>query len=139
MAVFTSTLEKETAGFNDIIDITPEVAAIVKESGLRDGTVTVFVADGSGNVATCFCSRSSSASWRSAIKARSIASSRSRRAFCASTRTRVLSKSGTQITIASARGQSSGRAAMAWTRTQESILRTGNPSRSAHRLRPGGS
>lgn len=52
MAVRTSSIEKQTAGFNDIQDITADISALVENSGLSDGVVTVFVAGSTGGVTT---------------------------------------------------------------------------------------
>ena len=42
----------ETAGNNDLIDVTPQVAAAVASAGVRDGLATVFVAGSSSGVTT---------------------------------------------------------------------------------------
>jgi secondary thiamine-phosphate synthase enzyme len=52
MTVTTGTIEKKTAGFNDIHDITVDVSDLVKESGLGSGTATVFVTGSTGGVTT---------------------------------------------------------------------------------------
>jgi secondary thiamine-phosphate synthase enzyme len=52
MAVITGTIERRTAGFNDIHDITGDVSDLVKESGLGSGTATVFVTGSTGGVTT---------------------------------------------------------------------------------------
>lgn len=52
MAVITGTIERRTAGFNDIQDITGDVADLVGESGLTAGTATVFVAGSTGALTT---------------------------------------------------------------------------------------
>ncbi len=43
MKVLSDTLSFSTGGFNDMIDITSEVAHKLTENGLKDGTVTLFV------------------------------------------------------------------------------------------------
>ena len=52
MAVVSGTISRKTKGFSDIQDITGDVAAIVGESGLADGIVTVFVTGSTGGVTT---------------------------------------------------------------------------------------
>jgi secondary thiamine-phosphate synthase enzyme len=52
MTVITGTIERRTAGFNDIQDITGDVADLVRESGISSGTATVFVAGSTGGVTT---------------------------------------------------------------------------------------
>ena len=48
----TGYIELSTEGFSDVRDITGEVAAIVAESGVMGGTVTVFVPGSTGSVTT---------------------------------------------------------------------------------------
>ncbi|MBN1976546.1 MAG: YjbQ family protein [Anaerolineae bacterium] len=50
--VVTQSLSLHTQGRTDIQDITSQVAAIVKESGLRTGTVTVFCPGSTGGLTT---------------------------------------------------------------------------------------
>ena len=50
--VVTCGISLETRGDCDIVDITPTVAREVAESGVRDGTVTVFVAGSTAGVTT---------------------------------------------------------------------------------------
>ncbi len=52
MAVVTRFIEKKTAGFTDIHDLTPEVAELVRDSGINDGIVTVFVPGSTGGITT---------------------------------------------------------------------------------------
>ena len=52
MAVATRFIEKKTAGFTDIHDLTPEVAELVRDSGINDGIVTVFVPGSTGGITT---------------------------------------------------------------------------------------
>lgn len=42
MTVRTGSIELKTKGHADILDITEQVAAVVRDSGLMDGIVTVF-------------------------------------------------------------------------------------------------
>ena len=50
--VTTTSIHIQTRGDCDLIDITGEVAHRVRESGLKDGTVTVFVPGSTGGVTT---------------------------------------------------------------------------------------
>jgi len=50
--VITHELHLETEGHSDILDITSRVGGAVKESGLRDGTVTVFCPGSTGGLST---------------------------------------------------------------------------------------
>ena len=50
--VVTRTIELKTKGNGHIVDITREVAEEVADSGLKDGTVTVFVPGSTGGVTT---------------------------------------------------------------------------------------
>lgn len=50
--VVTATLELRTGGDADMIDVTGEVAARVRESGVRAGTATVFCPGSTGGVTT---------------------------------------------------------------------------------------
>lgn len=52
MTVFSRELEFPMGEELDIVNITDEVAAVLKESGMRDGSVTVFVPGATG-VITC--------------------------------------------------------------------------------------
>ena len=52
MTVITGTIERRTAGFNDIQDITGDVADLIRESSLSSGVATVFVAGSTGGVTT---------------------------------------------------------------------------------------
>ncbi len=42
MTVITASINLSTKGHADILDITDQVAGVVRESGLRDGIVTLF-------------------------------------------------------------------------------------------------
>lgn len=50
--VRTERVRVQTAGFADIVDITPEVANAVRRAGLNHGIVTVFVAGSTAGVTT---------------------------------------------------------------------------------------
>lgn len=52
MAVVTKNLKLSTQGENDVRDLTDAVAEAVRESGVRDGTVTVFIPGSTGGVTT---------------------------------------------------------------------------------------
>ncbi len=52
MAVKTFTFDLSTKGFADIIDVTDEVESFIKDSGLKDGLVTVFIPGSTGGVTT---------------------------------------------------------------------------------------
>jgi secondary thiamine-phosphate synthase enzyme len=53
MAVQSYTIHLATKGNADVTNITDEVEAFVKESGLRDGLVTVSVIGSTGALTTC--------------------------------------------------------------------------------------
>ena len=50
--IVTTRIGLETRGHGDTVDITPQVARQVAESGVKDGTVTVFVAGSTAGVTT---------------------------------------------------------------------------------------
>jgi secondary thiamine-phosphate synthase enzyme len=50
--VFTNSISLSTKGFCDIIDITPQVRSILKESSVADGLVTVFCPGSTGSITT---------------------------------------------------------------------------------------
>ena len=52
MTVVTKKISLKTKGRTDIIDITPKVQGIVDDTGLKDGSVTVFVSGSTGAVST---------------------------------------------------------------------------------------
>jgi len=52
MGVFGRTIERKTRGYADIHDLTEDVAAVVTESSLSAGVVTVFVPGSTGAVTT---------------------------------------------------------------------------------------
>lgn len=52
MKVFTKTLEFNTSGEGEVIDLTERVREAVRESGVLNGTATVFVPGSTGAVTT---------------------------------------------------------------------------------------
>ncbi len=52
MTVRTETLRFQTGGFTDIIDITDKVREVVREHGLHEGNVVVFVPGATAGVTT---------------------------------------------------------------------------------------
>jgi len=50
--VVTKEIRLDTEGHCDILDVTPQVSTAVKESKLRDGTVTVFCPGSTGGLTT---------------------------------------------------------------------------------------
>ncbi len=52
MKVLSDSLSFTTGGFNDMIDITPEVSHKLTENGLKNGTVTLFVPGSTGGFTT---------------------------------------------------------------------------------------
>jgi secondary thiamine-phosphate synthase enzyme len=50
--IITEEIRLDTDGYTDVHNITPEVSEIVKDSGLRSGTVTVFCPGSTGGVTT---------------------------------------------------------------------------------------
>ena len=52
MPVVTKTISVESKADVDLIDITPHVSAVLKESGLSEGIVTIFVPGSTGSVST---------------------------------------------------------------------------------------
>jgi len=50
--VVSEFISLQTKGFNDIIDITPSVTVVVENSGIKNGTVTVFCSGSTGAVTT---------------------------------------------------------------------------------------
>jgi secondary thiamine-phosphate synthase enzyme len=49
--IITKTIQVQTMGNTDIVDITPEVDKIIAASSLKEGTVTVFVAHSTAGIA----------------------------------------------------------------------------------------
>lgn len=52
MKVITTTLSVHTKGHTDILDLTPRVEEALKQSGVREGTVTVFVSGSTAGLTT---------------------------------------------------------------------------------------
>jgi secondary thiamine-phosphate synthase enzyme len=52
MQILTESLHMTTRGYGDMKDITGQVAELVTDHGLKDGTVTVFVPGATGGVTT---------------------------------------------------------------------------------------
>lgn len=52
MSVITKKFKIKTKGFTDILDITPQVEKALKESGLKDGILTVFVPGSTAGITT---------------------------------------------------------------------------------------
>jgi len=53
MKVITRSLNISTQGETDIIDITPDVQRELKNSGLKNGSVVIFVGGSTGGITTC--------------------------------------------------------------------------------------
>jgi secondary thiamine-phosphate synthase enzyme len=52
MIVLTKTVQIKSKGENDMIDITQETAALIREGNLKNGIITVFVAGSTAAVTT---------------------------------------------------------------------------------------
>lgn len=52
MAVYGEDFQIETRGENHILDITGDVAAIIANSGLKDGIASIFVSGSTGTITT---------------------------------------------------------------------------------------
>ncbi|MHB8511101.1 MAG: secondary thiamine-phosphate synthase enzyme YjbQ [Actinomycetota bacterium] len=52
MTTYTHTLELRTNGNNDVHDLTGRVIGVVKDSGVEDGTATVFVPGSTAGITT---------------------------------------------------------------------------------------
>jgi len=52
MAVITKQIKISSKSENDIIDITEQVANAISESGISNGTITVFVSGSTGAITT---------------------------------------------------------------------------------------
>ncbi len=50
--VVTKEIHLQTKGYTDIVDVTPQVRDLLKESGLQAGTVTIFCPGSTGGVTT---------------------------------------------------------------------------------------
>lgn len=53
--IATHRLRYQTAGRNDVVDLTPRVAEVVRSTGVRAGLATVFVAGSTAAVTTVEC------------------------------------------------------------------------------------
>ncbi len=49
---YSSTIDLKSGGFSDVIDITGKVEAILGESGIKDGLVTIFVPGSTASITT---------------------------------------------------------------------------------------
>ncbi len=52
MTIKTKSIEKNTKGFSDVIDITNDVASFVEQCKMKNGSATVFVPGSTGAVTT---------------------------------------------------------------------------------------
>ncbi|RJP72286.1 MAG: YjbQ family protein [Ignavibacteriales bacterium] len=52
MEIKTNYIERQTKGYNDIIDITAEVQEIISDSGFTEGSVLLFVVGSTGALTT---------------------------------------------------------------------------------------
>lgn len=52
MNVLTNRFQVNTNGFNDILDITPQVSSILQDSGFREGSALVFVPGATAGITT---------------------------------------------------------------------------------------
>jgi len=52
MKIITDYISLSTKGFTDIIDITSQVAGIIKRSGAESGTATIFISGSTAGVTT---------------------------------------------------------------------------------------
>lgn len=50
--VLTDTIKLDTKGFSDTIDITGKVERVVKDSGIKNGIITVFCSGSTGTITT---------------------------------------------------------------------------------------
>ncbi|MGC9399190.1 MAG: secondary thiamine-phosphate synthase enzyme YjbQ [Anaerolineae bacterium] len=50
--IVTQEIHLKTKGYTDVLDITPQVRELVRQSGLQAGTVTVFCPGSTGGVTT---------------------------------------------------------------------------------------
>jgi len=55
MAVITKQIKISSKSENDVIDITEQVADAISESGISNGTITVFVSGSTGAITTIEC------------------------------------------------------------------------------------
>ncbi|MBI1912183.1 MAG: YjbQ family protein [Deltaproteobacteria bacterium] len=49
---YSSYIDISAKGFSDVIDITQKVEAVLRESGVRDGLITVFVIGSTASIST---------------------------------------------------------------------------------------
>ena len=52
MAVITDYIPISTKGFTDIIDITPQARTVLNKSGIKNGTLTVFISGSTAGITT---------------------------------------------------------------------------------------
>ncbi len=52
MKIHARTLNVDTKGFNDVLDLTDRVSGVVREAGISNGTVTVFVPGSTAGITT---------------------------------------------------------------------------------------
>ncbi|MCK5065347.1 MAG: secondary thiamine-phosphate synthase enzyme YjbQ [Candidatus Fermentibacteraceae bacterium] len=52
MAIYTSFVHLESSGFGDIMDITKDAVDALRESGIRNGIMTLFVPGSTGSITT---------------------------------------------------------------------------------------
>jgi secondary thiamine-phosphate synthase enzyme len=52
MQIITDTIQISSRGHTDIIDLTPQVADILRQSGLQEGSLTVFVSGSTAGITT---------------------------------------------------------------------------------------
>ena len=50
--IATRRIRRQTEGRNDVVDVTHEVADAIRDTGIRDGLVTVFVAGSTAGITT---------------------------------------------------------------------------------------
>jgi len=50
--IVSGTINLQTKGHSDVVDITPQVAGQVVESGMKNGTITVFITGSTAGVTT---------------------------------------------------------------------------------------
>jgi secondary thiamine-phosphate synthase enzyme len=52
MKVITKMIQIKSCGENDVIDVTSQTAGLVRESGLKDGIITVFIVGSTAAITT---------------------------------------------------------------------------------------
>ena len=50
MSIITDYIPISTKGFTDIIDITPQVRTMLNKSGMKNGTLTVFISGSTAGI-----------------------------------------------------------------------------------------